>query len=305
MQRFGQYLLANSVRASLMALACLLLPWPLSAIAAIIVAFVTLQQGAVKGLMLLSWVVLPAAAATWKSPEMAIPYDIAFLTCIFCWGFSSLLRLTRSWARVLELATAMGVLFVLCIHLLPNELLTSIADGLERIILQNLQQAMQSDLAAITDIVHKIAPYLLGSLYTLFALIAVIGLMLARLWQLKIIATQNERRIEFYSIRVSRFLAVFSAGVIVAMFSWQEDWLVALSQIAVLPFVFGGFSLLIYVNMVNQTHKYWRLILVLAAVMILLFLPRYLLIALALLGFVDSWIDFRKLHFLRIKRVNS
>ncbi|OGO91197.1 MAG: hypothetical protein A3F10_01865 [Coxiella sp. RIFCSPHIGHO2_12_FULL_42_15] len=305
MQKIGQYLLANNLRASLITLACMLLPWPLDASAVIILILVTLHHGALKGLGVLAWAILPAAAATWKSPAMAIPYDVAFITGVFGWGFSSLLRLTRSWSRILELAAAMGVIVVLAIHLLPSPLLAVIADGLQRIILENLQHAVQSDLAPVKEALGKIAAYLLGSLYTVFALFSIICVMLARLWQLKLIAAAGEKRIEFYSIRVSRILAVFSALVVIAMFTWKINWLVSLSQVAILPFVFAGFSMLIYLNMINQSHKYWRFVLLLTAVMILLFLPRYLLISLALVGFVDSWINFRKWHFLRIKRVNS
>jgi len=304
MPRLGHYLLANNLRSSLATLIGVLLPWPGNAIAAVIVALVTLQSGVVPGLGLLAWAILPAVAATWKLPQAALLYDISFLVCAFCWFFAALLHKFRNWSRVLEAATVLGAILVVSIYLLPLPIQNFLLGGLEHVLAQPIHQIVQMDKEFFQSF-DSISPLLIGGLYMVIALISIIYLMLARIWQFAIFSSQQKH--EFYHIRIHRILALAVALIVISTFIWRIEWLISLTSIVLLPFIFGGFSLLLYIftsslsGSKSTSSMYYSYFIPVIAALILLFFPKLVLLFMAGIGFIDSWIDFRKLRILSIR----
>jgi len=303
-RKIGQYLLANNIRASIVALICILLPWPFNAAAAVIVGMVSLQRGVVAGLSVLAWVVLPAVAATWKAHEFALTYDIAFLICALTWLFAALLHWQRNWARVLELAAFLGMVVILGVTLVPHGIIMNWLAGLEKLVLDQLTQVMQIDAGMVKQVMEQHAYFLLGGLYATPTILALIYLMLARSWQLAIVEPEK-RRLEFYVIRIRWVPALILLLMIAAAAISHAQWLGAMVVIACIPFVFAGLSLIMCVAAIEGRNKYLRMGLLIIAIAVLLFVAQIAILLLAFIGFIDSWINFRKLEILRTKRVNS
>lgn len=300
MQRFGKYLLANNLQASLLALLCILLPWPGNAIAAVLVGLVSLNS-VLAGLGILAWVMLPAIAATWKAHSLAVSYDVAFLVCFLCWAFAALLQWQRNWTKLLELVAVFGIVFVALAMLIPEPTMLSWVRSLEKIVLSDLSQMMQIDINSISALMEKYVYYLLGSLYAVPAVLAILYLMLARSWQL-VISQPEKPRLEFRSIRMRRSVSIVFLALIVLACVWHHNWLSAMVVIATIPFIFAGFSLALCIGSIEGRNKYLRMGLLLIAIVILLFIAQIALLLLAVVGFMDSWVNFRKLIAVQLIR---
>ena len=135
MKSFGRYLLVEEWRASLAAFLFALLGMfiPVSFIAAVIVALVTLQKQYRSGAMVLAFSILPALAMTIavflsKSAEpmdiayqYAIPHLSFLMQCALLFLLACLLRRTMAWHIVLESAALLGMVVVILIHIfIPN-----------------------------------------------------------------------------------------------------------------------------------------------------------------------------------------
>lgn len=304
MQKLGKYLLADSLRACLAALLCVLLPWPGNAMAAVIVALVTMQRGSLRGLAVLAWTALPAIAASWKWHQVALFYDVAFVICFLCWLFASLLVAFKRWSHVLESVAVVGAVVTIVSFIMPTAWHAFIVTSLENSLREVITSTMQVDAKMVQQSLHVIAPYLLSLVYLVWALASVVYLMLARLWHLNIFAP-NKVHNEFYMIRIGLVAVIATLLLITVALVFHKNWMIALSMIMILPFLFAGISNLFYFLATRVPSVSMRCVVMLLGFLLLMFFPRYTLLALVLLGFVDACINIRNLRIFRIKRVNG
>lgn len=297
----GRYLLANSLYAHLLVVVLVLLPLPFpgTLFAAVLVAFLTLQRGSLDGLASVAWTALPAVAAFWQWQSMAFHYDLSFLICLFTWALAASLRWHKNWVRFFEIILAVGACYILVLAFLPHDVLVQSAAYFENHAMTTLGQFVNADTVAIQKALHDKMFFLLGVLYFALSFICTLYVMLARAWQLAVILP-GQRWMEFYSTKMPPYMSVFSLVVVLSAIYWQSDWLEALAFIAVLPFLFGGLSLAIYSCAQGREHRYVRLALFLLAFSILLIVPPLAFALLGLIGFLDSWLNFRKLKGLPV-----
>ncbi len=308
MQKLGKYLLASNLRYSIAILICMLLPvFPLNAVAVILVALATLERGAMVGLGALAWAALPIIAVSWKLhpiAQNAMSYDVAFLMAVFVWGFASLLRLWRSWPRVLESVVGVGAIIVFAIYFLPANVSVEFATALKVIILEAVSKVMQPDTMIVKQF-DLLSPVLMfGVIYAEVAFVSVLLLILARLWQLLLIAP-GQNRIEFYNIRISRIAVTVAVLLIGASYIWKPEWLSALVLIVSVMFIFAGFSLIRYFVAVLTESALTSFFVMTVVLLVILFASPVAVPLLAIACVADSWFNLRNLKFTRIKRVNG
>lgn len=304
MQKLGRFVLASPVKAGILALALMFLPWPFCMAAAVVVGLATLSREAKDSAVLLAWVILPAAAATWKAPAIAMPYDVSFMLCVVTWIYAVALRQLRNWSRLLEFTLGLGLLYLGLLQALPAAWYDQATSHLQQQVMDYLAQLVPADMSFYRQMLSTATPYLLSGLYAGFALVSVGLLMLARVWQLQLGAV-SQQALEFYGMRIDRRVSAVAVALMVATFVWPYPWLMMAAQYAVLPFIVAGMSLLAFMLKFKlQFNKVLRLVCLVLSFVLLLLVPKVLM-AFIVLGVADSFVNIRKFNFYRIKRASS
>ncbi len=298
MRKFGAYLLADNRRAAIAALICTLLPLmmiPTGFIAAVIVGLVTLRKGYKSGLMVLAFILLPAISLL-IAKRVGFFYDYLLMIAqsVLVWVFALVLRRTHSWKWLLEIAAVMALVGIVAIHIfVPN---------IDKIWINLYHQYMNSpEWSSIMRVSNAPSEQAI-QVYSLIATGAIaffilfflfVQVLLARWWETAIVEP-GLLQYEFNQIRVDRVAAVLLMIATIGMY-WKLAWLMDLYPVLLFPFMIAGLSLLH-----SLASRRRELVLVIIAVYILLLMlpiTRYIVMVLALLGFVDSWYNVRK-HYL-------
>ncbi len=294
MKRLGKYLLADNLRAALAALVFALATFvlPTGFIAAIIVALVALQKGIKSSLLVLAFVLLPALAfLVTKRFDYFYRFDFLLVQCVLIWLFALVLRYSNAWHWVLDAAAALGVIAVAVVHLVEPQIKQTwvrlITDYLKS---NDLTSAFHMTPDSTTRVVGHLSAVATGGFAFYMLLGAIILLILARWWQSAIYAPGRLQQ-EFHHICIDRVMAVILIAATIGLY-WRPDWLVDMYPLLLLPFMMGGLSVL---HRLVANRKELRILLV-AVYVALLLLTFFMVILLALIGFIDSWYDCHRQH---------
>ncbi len=261
-------------------------------VAAVIVAFVTFQKDYKSGAFVLAFVALPGVAFLLHG-EVS-PFDFIFLQCVFVWFFAALLKKTNSWYLVFDAMILLGVVAVTLFHSFVAD--TSVFwMGLMKHLLTDASTALNGDInvAQVMANLQLLAPYFSGVLVFSTTALIFIELLLARLWVYRQSGRRGKLYQEFLTLRVGYIGATLLTLVIVAMIlHWAiaQDILFAV----LLPFMVNGLSYLHYI-----AKRYKQIFFLVVLVYIGFFISIVsikIVILLSLVGYIDSWCDFRK-HF--------
>ncbi len=292
MKKLGEYLLANNMRAAIVAFLCTLLPLialPGGFIAAIIVGLVTIRKGSKAGLFVLAFVALPAISLlVLRQFEYGL-FDILLARCILVWIFALILRRWNSWTLVLEIMAVVGVVAVIIVHLFVPDIkqiwTTALTHYYKEFALSGLLQLTPEKTASF---INHVVPFATGSAAFLLFFGIFVQLLLARWWQ-SVIFLPGSFQQEFITIRVDRIAAVILIAATVGI-CWQPSWLIDLYPVLLLPFMVAGLSI---VHRITANRK--EMIFLVATMYIALVILNFIVIALlALVGLIDSWANFRK-----------
>ena len=296
MRKVGELLLQRSGYAAFAALTFSLLPLmgvPFGFLAAIIVGFVTLCRGPRSGLFILAWVALPALALLYLHRFGRV--DTLFFDCVLVWLLAYVLRRLGSWQWVFEVATLIGVLVVISVHIAFPDIQAWWMENVTKY-LAEVRSATSWRLTAIqTDqLIKGFVPIATGVVVFIGLFWAWLMLLLARWWQ-TVIYFPGRLRDEFIGVR-NRIL---TAGVLLlaglVSFMVKQPILIDIFPVLLFPLVMGGLSFLHYFATVKTKFVIFLVIMYL----VLLFLPFVVVMLLTLVGFLDTWINFRK--FLKVK----
>ena len=214
MKQIGHYLLAKDAHAIVAALVCALLPLfylPTGFLAAIIVGLVTLHKGAKAGFWVLAWVALPAVA-TLVLRHLG-PFDLLLFQCAAVWGLAILLQRYRSWGLLLEVATVIGVLLIVGVHL--------VFPDIQQWWIAHLT-AYMNEIAKMSDwklsltpaeVVERIAPFASGLVSTFILSSVTLKLVVARFWQSTLVSPGSFSK-EFLQLRIGQFAAGIAAVLV-------------------------------------------------------------------------------------------
>jgi hypothetical protein len=257
-------------------------------LSSVLIALVTLQNGARQGLMVIIWAILPGVAMLCLG-QYAVFLDILCLQFLLSWGFALILRQYGSWMVLMQSSAGLGVLGVMIIHFF----------------FPGVQASLVSQLSAIAKDYHsmtmfKIQPSDIDYWFNYFSLFAtsmlaikvltsnLLVVLLARWWQSSVIPTINLQK-EFYQMRLHYFAAIV---LIVLTFGVRYDSTLFFNilVVAVMPFVFCGLSVL---HTLCATKKNGSVFLSVFYVLFV-FLSPYILACLTVLGWLDCFLDFRK-----------
>ena len=295
MRAFLKYVTRGRFHAIFVAVVSLLVP-PFSFLAGAIVGLVTLRYGVGDGLFTLASSVLLAGGLTLVMLGTADP-AVGFLlvTGVPVLLLAALLRLSSSQGVVLAGAGVLGGLVLSAIHLLTadpelwwRELLRRyVFDGA----LAHGNGQGDAALERVDEILDVLAPVML-SLPAGAAIAAVIVLFLARWWHATL-DNPGGFGIEFRGIaldrRVALVAAVIGAIALVAQHAAGGYW-PGLLQMMVVLFTVQGVAITHSIVAGHNASLAWLI----GMYMLLLLRPREAIIVLAVAGYSDTWIHYRR-----------
>ncbi len=249
------------------------------------VALVVLRRGLSDALPILAWGLLPAVV--W-----AVVGDLTPLLVIAgSAGLAAVLRQGNDWVRVLLLAVPLGVAFALALLTALNEPLQALASGFREMLPELLESmGVQLDEAGRAALLSRLdellIPVLGGVLGAMHALMALLGLMIARYWQAGLYNPGGFRQ-EFHQLRLPPLASIGLLVLVILAPQWPS--LAILSPVASVPLLLAGFALVHGVVGARNLGKGW---LIGTYVLFVLFV-RFAYPLIMFLAFVDSLFDFR------------
>lgn len=271
----------------------LILP-PVSVIAAAIVALVTLRKGALPGLVVLGGAGLVLGVFTYFAMANA-GLMLAFLTSILVtvipvWILAIVLRSTISLAVTMTVAVVFGCCMVLVAHVAldnPAVWWEEILSGALPTLGEGMPQGQGFNFA---ESIKAMSVWMTGMVAAAMTISYVASLLIAR-WAQALLYNPGGFKQEFMGLRLDKKLAVAALITIVLAFVGGD----ALGSVAkdllwVFGAVFAAPGLSVVHHWIGKTSKptIWLAV----TYVLLLFIP-HVVVLMALIGLVDTWVSLR------------
>ena len=204
--------------------------------------------------------------------------------------FASVLAITNSWSRTLQLILLIAVVGVLLFHFLyPNASVfwLQILEPLKPLLKQSYQF---SDANIDIDESIKIASqWMTGIFAAAYALLTIVSLMIARNWQAMLFNSGGFGE-EFRQIRIGKqATVVLLLGIALAVFT-NNQMITELIMVALAIFMFQGLSLAHGIVKLRGMKAGWLIVLYVLMFVLLI----QMIILLATFGVIDNYVDFRQ-----------
>ncbi len=274
------------------AVAALLLP-PLAYVGAAVVGLVSLRLGATEGFGVMAAAAIALSALGIALDGLALPLvSSALVLWVPVWLLALLLRLSRSLALVLQVSAVFGAVLVMLAYLWLGEPAAWWAPRLE-VILEPLFTARDLDAG---DYIPGLARWMTAMTVAALVLGVLISLLWARAWQARLY-NPGGFGAEFRELRLGRQFAVLGLVVVgVAQLSTLGSAAAGLATVAadivfslVVVYLLQGLALAHAVVHSTNAKRGWLV----GLYGLLLFAAPQLVMLLALLGWLDAWIDVR------------
>lgn len=269
---------------------------PLSVVSGAVIALVTLRSGVRSGGLVMLGSTAFVALLAYMSLGNFLP-GMIFLLVLWLplWVLAWVLREMRSLAWATSAAGVLGIVGVLVVYALVGD----VAAWWEQVLLAMFEPAMEAgaagplaDREAVEGILASIAKVMTGIAAAGMTLNAVMCLYLARAWQAQLYNPGGFRD-EFHELRMGQRVAMASlAFVVVSLLPLGEFSHMAGEIVIVILslYVLQGLALIHAVVARRQLHMAWLIVLYL----VMLFVLPQLMALVAVLGLVDTWVDFRR-----------
>ena len=246
-------------------------------VGAAVLALTALRQGPKEASLIWFWTLLPALAVAWIGNEVA---PLAVLSNVFVGAL--VLRATHSWAYALVTIIAVTVALAGITHLSNAQWLIAVEQQVQQLFSQ-LQASMGDSTQAL------IAPdknQILSMLSLVNGLVTSVCLLAARAMQAALDKPKGFRE-EFHSLRLPKGLAIGLVAICLALMASGPNQVVWAYLIGIPLFVHGlGF---VHCLVAKATNSRFTLIMVYVSVVFI----GPVKVIIALLGFIDSWVDLR------------
>jgi hypothetical protein len=309
LRRITDFILKGRVQAMGAAFICAFIPllWTVSVV---IAAFVTLRKGIQEGALVAVAASLPllAMGSLLAPPDIQTSYAITALDLmvmvvaitVMAWLFAIILRMTASWSTVLQAVIVIGIVTVVLVHLIFPDVQVWWQHWLTNYFTTVEQSVKSEDDASrikfIGQMVTQLKPFATGIVTMVFAMYALLIVLIARWWQDAIYNPGGLRK-ELMVIRINRVLGVvFIVGVLLTLI-WDNATVRDVMPVLYLVFGLAGLSLLHYVTAARHMKWIW-LVLIYA---VLTFVPQTVLLV-ALMALLDTFSDFR--HRIKVVPAN-
>lgn len=286
------FIMAGRVQAAifvvLSTLISLLLP-PLIVFSNAAIALITLRKGWQQGILytLLATITLVIVSVSLKQQASS-----GFIAGLATWLpmvlIASVLVMTKSWSKTLQLTLLISVAGVLLFHLTHPDAAAYWEPVLKQM-KPMLQQAYQLSDSKLDETISNAAAWMTGTLAAVLAIITIVSLIIARSWQARLYNPGGFGE-EFRQISIGKQPSIaFLVGITLAVIT-ANQLIIELIMIGVAIFMFQGLSLAH--SIVKQRNMSVRWLIGLYVLMFLLLIQ--MIVLLATFGLVDNFADFRR-----------
>ncbi len=276
--------------ASAFALLSLLMP-PISIVSSATVALVTLRRGGYEGLLVLLSASLAAATLGYLViGNFQFSFGYVLVLWLPVWVLSIVLREGRHLSLAFEIASALGILFVIGFYWFaeaPALYWQAVLD----IVVQPMLQASEVPVEQIEQTVILMAKYMTGIMAAGSVAGLLLGLLLARWWQANLY-NPGGFAVEYLSIRMpQRFTMMTLLIFLIALLSngtfSELAW-----NIGIILFMLYAFIGTAIAHALISTFKAKRFLLPLFYMSVLV-VP-HIVLPVAIIGMSDTWLNLRK-----------
>jgi hypothetical protein len=286
------FIMAGRIQAAIFVivstLVSLMLP-PMLVFSNAAIALITLRKGWQQGI-----IYSLLATATLMIVSVVIKQDLSggFIAGLVTWlpilFIASVLALTSSWSKTLQLILLIAVVGVLLFHFLFPDAAAFWVQLLEPI-KPLLKQSYQFTDAKIDESINIASAWMTGTFAATFALLTIISLMIARNWQAQLYNPGGFGE-EFRQIRIGKQASIgLLIGIALAVFT-NNQMITELIMVAIAIFMFQGLS--VAHSLVKQRGMGSGWLIALYALMFILLIQ--MIVLLATIGLIDNFVDFRQ-----------
>jgi hypothetical protein len=205
-----------------------------------------------------------------------------------------LLRSTVSLPLAVSSAAWLALVVIVGIHLITGDAASAWQEWLEKVVVPAMQQSgMALEEAPSQEVLALTAQFMTGLLLAIVMLSVTGCLILARWWQ-ALLYNPGGFREEFHALRLGKPSALL-LGAVVLLGMFTEGGLRAMAldalPVTLLVFLFPGLGLMHAVVARTGIHVGW---LVAMYVLLLLVTPQLMLLAIIMVAFMDTWLNFRR-----------
>ena len=286
------FIMAGRIQAAifvvLSTLVSLLIP-PLIVFSNASIALITLrkgwQQGALYTLLATATLVVVSALLQQESGSGIVAGIATWLPIVL---IASVLAMTSSWNKTLQLTMLLGIGGVLAFHLIYPD-----SDAFWKPMLDKMkpliQQAYQLGEGNIDEKIDKAVSWMTGTFAAAFSIFAIISLIVARNWQARLYNPGGFGE-EFRQIAIGKQAAIAILVCIAIAVLTSNQLIVELIMVGVVIFMFQGLSLAHALVKQREMNSGW-----LVGLYVLMFLLLIqMIVLLATFGIIDNFVDFRK-----------
>jgi len=296
MKSLASFILRGQNQAILVAVAtgvlAMMMP-PLSLLSGAAVALTTLRSGMRSGAVVMLGSTAFVAGLTWLSLGNVLP-ALMFLAVLWLplWVLGWVLRETRSLALTTIAASVLGIVGIIATYLILGD----VSSWWKEVLLAMAEPAMEAGGPLEPEVVEQamasMSKVMTGVAAAGFMLNTIMCLYLARGWQAQLFNPGGFSS-EFHELRFGVKAAMVSMAVIVLSMVplggisnvATEIMIVVLSL-----YVIQGLAMIHAVIAIRKMHAAWLI----GVYMVTFFILPQLMVVVALLGLVDTWVDFRQ-----------
>jgi hypothetical protein len=293
LRRFTDFILKGRLRSIGTAFVIAFIP-VIGSISLLIAGLVTLRKNAFEGALVtlaasvplvIQYALTPADEKTLFFIGMAA---LGLVGNALLWFFAVLLRRYNNWNLVLEVGLLIGMLGVVAAHILYPDIqgwwIKQLTDYLNTLKMQAISGIEEIQ----AQMVHS-AKFITGFLAVSLILNILLQLLMAR-WWLVALFQPGGLHYELQHVRLS-YIASGLFVVLVVLSFFKLGLVLDLLPVLFAIFAVAGLSLAHYlINLVRHVTWLWLGLVYL----IIIILPEYSIVALAILALFDTWLDFRK-----------
>ena len=289
----ANFIMRNQLNAvlviSVTALLSLVMP-PMALLSGGAVALVVLKQNSLEGLKVSLMSLLGCGLLAYL--VIGLP-SVAFAMAMAEWipmlVVASVMQQTRSLGLAILSVASIAVLALVGLYLMigdPAAMWLQVLNELVRPILEKPDSGFSVEQA--DQVIHEAARFMSGTLAASLVLSLSLSLLLARWWH-AVLDNPGGFREEFHRLRFGRAATVASLVVFASAMALQQDFLLSVAIVLLSIFLFQGIAVIHAIVKLKGKSIGW-----LVAIYVAMFIAPQFIVVVAMLGWLDTWIDIRQ-----------
>lgn len=262
---------------------------PAAWISSAAIALVTLVYGFRQGILVMAISIVGSAifaALIFGAPHVAMVF--ALLAWLPVWIAAATLKQTVSMAASLQLMTAISLLGVIIIYTLFPEFAEFWREQFDFIVTQIASQSDELQLSELRQVEERVLALLPGLFASSILFTTMLSLYLARWWQ-SIFYNPGGFSKEYQSLNLGNNMGLFTVGLGIAAVLMKTDVTFSLLLVISSVYLMQGSAIMHAVFASKQLNAVWLYL----VYILMLFVP-HIVVLLAFIGLVDTWIDIRR-----------